>query len=241
MNEREIEELLGAYALDAVDDAEREEIERYLDENPRARDEVQQHREVATFLAYSGSTAPPGLWDRIASELEGSAPDRPISLETRRSVRRWPVRVGALVAAAAIAAIALLSAKVVQLNDRVDKSNAAAADPLSAAAIRAMRDPTARLATLSSTDGQISMTAVITADGAGYLVSHKIPAATVGHTYQLWGVAGKTTISLGVLGREPSVTAFHVDGPLAALAITEEIGQGVAVTSNTPLVVGTVA
>ena len=239
MNEREIEEALGAYALDAVDAADRDEIERYLKDNPRARDEVQQHREVATLLAYSGSTAPAALWDRIASELEGSTPERTLDLKARR--RQWPVRVGALAAAAAVVAIAVLSAKVVQLNDRVDRNGSAVADPLLSAARRAMRDPTARLATLSTPDGRITLTAVISADGAGYLVAHKLPAAAPGRTYQLWGVTDKATISLGVLGHEPSVVAFHVGGPLSALAITEEAGQGVAVTSNTPLVVGALA
>ena len=238
MNEREIQEALGAYALDAVDEAERAEIELYLEQDPRARDEVQQHREVATMLAYSGSTAPDGLWDRIAAELEGTAPV--LRLDTARR-RRWPTRVGALVAAAAVAAIAILSTKVVQLNDRVDRNESALAQPLLTAARRAMRDPTARLATLTTADGSMSLTAVVTSDGAGYLVSNKIPTADASHTYQLWGVTKTETISLGVLGREPSVIAFHVNGSLDAVAITLEQGQGVAVTKQKPLAVGTLA
>ena len=63
----DIEELLGAYALDAVDDDERRLVEAYLATNPRARAEVDQHREVATLLAFGGADAPEGLWDRIAA------------------------------------------------------------------------------------------------------------------------------------------------------------------------------
>ena len=58
------------YALDAVDDDERRAVEDYLAANPRARAEVQQHREVATMLAWSGMDAPEGLWDRIVDSLD---------------------------------------------------------------------------------------------------------------------------------------------------------------------------
>ena len=43
----EARELLGAYALDAVDGDERAEVERWLATNPELRAEVEQHREVA--------------------------------------------------------------------------------------------------------------------------------------------------------------------------------------------------
>lgn len=67
----DMDELLGAYALDALDDDERRLVDDYLTTSPRARAEVQQHREVATMLAITGSPAPDGLWDRIASAIEG--------------------------------------------------------------------------------------------------------------------------------------------------------------------------
>src|SRR5829696_5058624 len=75
MRPEEIEELLGAYALDAVDPDEREIVEQYLATHPRARAEVSQHQEVATLLAFTGTTAPEGLWDRIAASLEEQAPE----------------------------------------------------------------------------------------------------------------------------------------------------------------------
>ncbi|MEL6893176.1 MAG: anti-sigma factor [Actinomycetota bacterium] len=68
---RELDELLGAYALDAVDPDEARRVEDYLASNPRAADEVQQHREVATMLAFTGMDAPDGVWERITDELEG--------------------------------------------------------------------------------------------------------------------------------------------------------------------------
>ena len=67
----ELQALIGAYALDAVDADEREAMELHLLECPRCRAEVAEHREVAAFLAHNGHTAPEGLWDRIAGRAGG--------------------------------------------------------------------------------------------------------------------------------------------------------------------------
>ena len=74
LSDGELDELLGAYALDAVDEDERRAVEAYLVVNPRARAEVAEHREVASLLAWSGAAAPDGLWDRIAANLDEPAP-----------------------------------------------------------------------------------------------------------------------------------------------------------------------
>ncbi|MEY3362408.1 MAG: hypothetical protein RL531_2127 [Actinomycetota bacterium] len=70
----EIEELLGAFALDAVDAEEAEQIERYLEAHPEARDEVAQYRETASMLAFAGADAPSGLWHSIVASLEDEPP-----------------------------------------------------------------------------------------------------------------------------------------------------------------------
>lgn len=85
--DHELDELLGAYALDAVDAEERLEIEQYLRRSPRAMAEVREHHEVAAVLAgaftaaregqVAGTAAPaagaaqvePELWSRIALRL----------------------------------------------------------------------------------------------------------------------------------------------------------------------------
>lgn len=69
MTHAETAELLGAYALDAVSPEEAAEIEGHLASCPRCRTEVAAHRDVAGVLGNLGGVAPPGLWDRIASEL----------------------------------------------------------------------------------------------------------------------------------------------------------------------------
>ena len=70
----EIQELLGVYALDAVDPETAAMVERHLAECVRCSIEVAQHHEVAGLLANSGGASPAALWDGIASRLDGSAP-----------------------------------------------------------------------------------------------------------------------------------------------------------------------
>ncbi len=70
----ELQELLGAYALDAVDPDEAAEIEFHLLTCPRCRAELAEHREVAALLGYAGAPAPAGVWDRIVAGLEEPPP-----------------------------------------------------------------------------------------------------------------------------------------------------------------------
>ena len=71
---REIQELLGAYALDAVDPDTAAMIDRHLETCLRCSIEVAEHHEVAGLLANSGGESPPELWDGIAERLGGSGP-----------------------------------------------------------------------------------------------------------------------------------------------------------------------
>lgn len=70
----EIEELLGAYALDAVDADERAAVDAHLAQCPRCRAELAGHLEVASWMAGGGSRAPEGIWDRIADSLDSQTP-----------------------------------------------------------------------------------------------------------------------------------------------------------------------
>ncbi len=79
----EIQELLGVYALDALDPEVAAIIEHHLQGCLRCSTEVAQHHEVAGQLANSGGTSPAKLWDGIASQLDGSTPPPWESLSAR--------------------------------------------------------------------------------------------------------------------------------------------------------------
>jgi len=240
MDPTEMDELLGAYALDAVSEDERRAIDKYLLANPRARAEVQEHREVATMLAWSGMDAPDGLWDRIAGSINGPtvAPSTELGqvLAMRPSSRRKSVArtIGSwAVATAAAATIAIVAVKV--SND--DDTTTTAIDQHE----RIVDNPRSVQADLtSSADSNVKVRAFIDPDGNGFLTASSLPDLDSSRTYQLWGQleGGSDLISLGVLGAAPQSPDFTVDGKVVLLAITEEVEGGVVSSSNPVVVAG---
>jgi anti-sigma factor RsiW len=254
-----IEELLGAYALDAVEPDERDQIEAHLATCPRCRAEVAEHREVAALLGYGGAAAPEGVWGRIRESLEPAPPElrlavtpsepatpeprqplpedagAPVSDLDARRRRRSRLRI-ALVGAAAAVVIAVLGAEVLHLSNQVDRMREETA--LQVAATDAFGDPTAQQASLQTADGTVEARAVVTGSGEGYVLAGNLPDLSDG-TYQLWGETDGTVVSLAVMGPAPDVVAFTAQAPLSRLMVTAEKAP-VAQTSNTPVVIGTV-
>lgn len=250
----DIAELLGAYALNAVEPDERALVDAHLAECPRCRAELHDHLQVAAMLGNSGGDAPEGLWERIAGTLEEAPPpmrltlpqrDEPVAPATNvvpiASRRRTGGRLAiAAVGAAAAIVIAVLGMKVVEQDDELDRISAALeADTMLSAANAALLDPDAIQTTLTSPDGQVSAAAVVLPDGTGYLMADDLPGLDAARTYQLWGQTGSGLISLGLLGAEPgAVVPFQAGDDVAALAITEEVAGGVAQSQNPPTVIG---
>jgi anti-sigma-K factor RskA/putative zinc finger protein len=253
----DIQELLGAFALDAVDAVERDVIEAHLAGCPRCRAEVEGHRETAALLAHSGERAPEGVWDRIATALDESPPAldltrivpaaQPDELAERRTARAAPRSIPLRVAAATMAvaaAVTLFLGVALGRNDngRLDRLEALAEDMqkavVSNAAYAALNDSRNEQVKLVSSDGNATAQVVRRPDGTGYLVPGTLAPLPGGRVYQLWAVRSDAKISLGVLGAAPEVSAFRMNGPVAAYAVTEEAAGGVAASGNQPVIVG---
>jgi anti-sigma-K factor RskA len=233
-----VEELLGAYALDAVPEDERRLVEEHLAACEVCRTEVMEHRETAAILS-GGAAAPLGVWDRIASGLQASAPPGLQAARGGRAPRRIGRWTTGIAAAAAVAAIVGLGARVVEQDRLLDRVTGATQDQkLARAADAALRDPEARRVTLRSADGVVRVEGVLLPDGTGYLVRHNLRPLPPGRTYQLWALEDAAPISAGVLGPNPDVVAFSVDPRVGGLAITVENAGGVVSSENDPLAVG---
>ena len=241
----ELEELIGAYALDAVDPEERDAVEGHLADCPRCRSELAGHLEVAALLGNTGAPAPDGVWARIATSLEEPPPAlrlsvAPISGSGRSSSRRrWVNRSLVLAVAAAVAVIALLGVEVVRQDHRIDQMRGEIAatsgsSGLQTAMVQAMGDPSSQKMNLASPTGEpMSAAAVMTEDGTGYFLATAMPPLQEGRTYQLWGImADGQVVSLGVLGNDPHLAAFRASGGLTGLAVTEEVQGGVPQSQN---------
>jgi anti-sigma factor RsiW len=248
LSHHDAEELLGSYALDAVDAPEAEAIEVHLVECARCRAEVAQHREVAALLGNAGNPAPAHLWDRIAASLEEPPPDLTLlagpTPSGRPKVSRRRVRVGlAAIAAAAAVVIGVLAFQVHRLDNRVNSlAQTTPAQGLSQAATAAVLDPQAVRVDLRSTQGDESALGVVLPNGTGYLVKVDLPALSSRQTYQLWGLSGTRQVSLGVLGTDPKQAAFSLGSTkdVATLAVTVEVSGGVQRTANAPVISGPV-
>ena len=253
----EIEELLGVYALDALEPDERAIVDQHLTSCPRCRAELADHLEVAALLGNTGAPAPAGLWSRITESLEDPPPALRLVLAPVVAVASEPAAVAAVAAdetvppatvvelasrsrrrtrilfgavAAAVLIIVGLGAEIVHQERRMDNMAAAiSTEGLQGDMVRAMADPNSHKMTLASPSGEpMSAAAVMTDSGTGYFMATSMPALADDQTYQLWGVMGDgQVLSLGVLGHDPQMAAFQASGGLTGLAVTEEVKGGV--------------
>ncbi|MGI9023432.1 MAG: anti-sigma factor domain-containing protein [Acidimicrobiales bacterium] len=256
MSHSDAAELLGVYALDALDADEREAVESHTSQCGACQAEISQHREVAAFLAPSWSAAPPGLWDRIAESLEETpppltmpapvvpagatppvAPVIPIERPSRRS--RPMAAVAAMVAVAAVAVVAVLGFKVVDDGRRIDRlRQEAAGTEFDRSMNAALADPSARRVNLQRAGGEVEAEAVMLPDGTGFIANARLAPLPSDRTYQLWALVGTSRISVGVLGPKVASAAFKAPPSAAGFALTSEQAGGVVESKNQPVVVG---
>jgi hypothetical protein len=241
----ELDALLGAYALDAVEPEERWRIEVYLASNRRARDEVDELRETAAALALApvdDISAPPELWTRIVEHIErdeAAVDELSVRGATRARGSRSSRATGVLSAVAAVAAVmaVVLGVRVATLQGDLDDTRAEVTD-LAAAYERATDTTGARAATLTLVGAPDPVARVaLLPDGTGYLLADGLPPLSTDRTYQLWAVVesggDERVISAGVLGPAPRAAAFTVEGEVRQLVLTVEEAGGV-VSSEQP-------
>lgn len=222
-NEFEILELATPYALDAVPQQERAEIERRVAAAPRSvaaafHDEVRAVRE--TMAAVSASTA-----------VEPPAHLRDATLRAIRSGDRrgygWRTAVLAAAAAAVVVGAAAFGVGVLM---RPHAPSNIGEQVLAAPDVR----------TVSGSLGTGTATVVFSRDrNAGVLVMNNVPPPKPGTVYQMWLLGDKGATSAGTMNTAavaPSTTATLTNlGSSKALAFTVEPGTGSAQPTGTIL------
>lgn len=244
---RDIEDLLGAYALDAVEPDEEVLVRSHVAECPRCSHELAEHRETISMVASAGGSAPDGVWARIAESIpqDPRTTPRP-SVVVLGDRRKWrlPARIGAAaaagVAAAALVLVGIQTVRVDQLNHRVNQLSAAARQSGGFQGLAAaLLDPSARRMALTSTAPSATSVGdlVILPSGSAYLVGSTLPALAPGKTYQLWSIVGGRAVSVGLLGAHPRTAAFTVDPSVAARTylVTIEPAGGVVAPTTAPV------
>jgi len=235
----ELESLLGAFALGAVDGDERDEVESYLERSPRARMEVDALRAAATVLGRIERPLPPDLWERIEAALGSEPPalrlpdPKPPAIDldaarTRRRASRVP-QLGTIAAVLAVLAIVGLGALVLRQDRRIDElSGPRQTTDVASAAAAALDESGSREIVLGSVDQALHATLVVRSDGSAYFVDDNLAALPADQTYQLWAFqrGGPEPVSLGVLGPDPEPSAVHVSDGVDEVAVTAERAPG---------------
>ncbi len=219
-------ELLGAYAVDAVDDLERARVERLIASDRAAADEAARLEDAAAALASAevSVTPPAAAWKAISESVTGRSAS---GLTAPRPRRRRTLLVAAAAAAAAI--IVVLGVGGALVIGRSDGRNPAAQF---AAAIA---DPDRRVGTLEGASG-VSMV-VLGPEGKGFLAMGGLPEPPAGFVYQLWLLDSGTPVSLGVVETDQGIARFDAPPHARTLALSLERAPGAQQPTLPPVAV----
>jgi len=225
MERAEIHELSAAYALDALDPAEREAFEQHLARCAECREAVAAFQDDADAPA-----PPPALRERILVEARSDG-----SNVIRLPRRRWLAPVAAAAAVAAGVAALALSFWAADLSQQLDEQRAAL--HLSEEAVAALADPDATRVPL---DGAEGMLVVDDESGEGWLVLRGLESAPSAKTYEAWVIEDGEAVPAGLFGGGGVSTVVPLTLPVpedAVVAVTLEEAGGVEQSTQDPIFV----
>lgn len=223
---RSIQELIAAYALDALDEPGRHRAEAdLLDHVARCAECAalfRDLRETAADLAIAAEPVapPPNLEGDLLSAIRAETP-------VVRAPRRAPWW-RQMTAAAAIMAIGLLSGMFLQT---------ARSDRETRLAVSIMSDPTSESATLSGARG--SGLVFVAPDGRGVLIARELKEPPKGRVLKLWLMHDGTPVpSVAFTPGDDIVTLRVAPGDYDAAAVTVERDPDVKAPSGKPIYTG---
>jgi anti-sigma-K factor RskA len=209
---QEPHDLVAAYALDALDDHERAEFERHLDECAECRTQLDELREATTALAYAESAEPPpALRERI---LEAARGGNGKVIQFPR--QRWLFPATAVAAAAAAAVAIGVGIWAASLSSELDRERSAKAGYARAFELLGGG---AQVTQLADAEGGL----LVTPDGEAALVVCGLQPAPKDRTYEVWVIEGETPRPAGL---------FRGGGGCPPVLLNREVPRGsrVAVT-----------
>jgi len=211
-------DLLAAYALDALDDDERERFERHLQDCAECTEQLALLREPVAALAYAAEGPVPRkeLRDRI---IEGAR------AEPRAAVIKLPRRNWALGAAAGVAAAAAVLAIGLglwanSLANSLDRER-------NKSAIQKLLEENATAKPLIGAKGSL----IVNRNGRGAILVCGLANAPTSKTYEAWVISGKSPAPAGLFrggsGCSPVFLTQRVP-ERATVAVTLERAGGAA-------------
>lgn len=249
MDNATVLDLIPAYALGALDESERAQVEALLAHSDAARHVLLEYEQMLGGLALTvpmqhapdGSTA--AFMIRLQQHEQRESQHRSIRSQRPRQWRPvWVLAAAALVIV--LAGIGLWRLRVGSQPDTLAKINAIKTDP----AVHAV----ALKPTDASTSGTLSVVLYGTPDGADAVIDRQqLPALPTGEQYELWMIPnGQLPIGLPAFDpappNQPDQTALlvHLPGPMGSyqvVALTVEPRGGSSQPTTKPIAEATIS
>jgi anti-sigma-K factor RskA len=229
MEQELVHEQVAAYALDALDDDERETFERHLATCEQCRADIGGFREAAALMAVDADPVdpPPELRGRI---LEAARAERPNVVPLRRRTTARPLVWFATAAAAAAVVLAVWGG--IKTHDLSNERSARQADRQ---ALAVLADPNAQLTALKGGNGTLA----VAPDGSAVLAVSSLSPAPSGKTYEAWVIKGSKPARAGLLRGGDGTSTLVLGQPVpkgAVVAVTVERSGGVDAPTTTPII-----
>ncbi len=253
MNHEEIKELLGAFALDAVEEEESFIIENHIEHCLSCANEVAGYKEVAAKLGNTTSNSSGAVWENIERslglDLSEDDEDSDLKVPTLKfltsndggqpetqQAKRSPLRhrrMFATLGTVAAAVIVVLGFEVSYLSNQLTAlKGRASTSSIVAVATAAFSNNSARVLTLESGQRRLLAEVAILPNGQSYFLGKSLPALAGSKTYQLWGISSGRVVSLGILGSDPKAISFVVQANVSQLMLNVEPEGGVTVPTT---------
>lgn len=219
---QQLHDLIAPYALDALEDDERDRFQRHLAECAQCSAQLAELEQTVAALAYAaeGPIPPPALRGRILDSARG---------HKRASVFRFPARNWAFRSAATVAAVAaclaiglgLWAASLSRSLDRERGSKSAYARATQLLAAKPAVRP------LVGAKGSL----LVADDGRAAIVVCGLDRAPSGRSYEAWVIRGKTPRPAGLFRAGSGCTPFVLKNSVSSgstVAVTLERAGGAA-------------
>jgi anti-sigma-K factor RskA len=246
----ELRELLGVYALGAVDDDEREQIEAFVLDDLDGRAELHRLEHAVAWISHASPRPSEATWHALEAEMEQDlaleavgepaseteaepeAPGTVVSMATFASEQRTPNRPSSRPSNTWRRFVAVAAAVVIVVGTAIGIGSVILRDSGAPARNVAMRAP----------DGRTAVVVHVGSDGTGEIRTASLPEPAPGHIYQLWSQPSATSPmrSIGLLGRSPRGHTFHIPSHADRLAISEEPAGGSPEPTTNPVAVSAV-
>ncbi len=242
----ELRELLGVFALGAVDDDEREQVETFVLEDLDARAELHQLEHAVAWISHASPRPSAASWDAIKAEMQQdlgpeAAPDPDHDSPDHDSADREPAanivsltsfeskRPAARPANTWRRLVAVAAAVLIVVGTAIGIGSVILKDSGSPARNVALKAP----------DGTTAVVVRVESNGNGTIRTASLPTPAPGHIYQLWSQPTATSPmhSAGLLGRSPRGRTFHIPSHADRLAISEEPAGGSHEPTTNPVAV----